>query len=162
MKYIHTNPGNIDFDKYLVYLETIRDQLPEHIFAFASSRCYFDLESRSSLHDAWMETLTVRESASGKHEENRKLEIHLCLLGPYHDRRIHLRYTGVAQYSFITPSQYENPRYQHTAHGDLFTHEITLGREGLVVHELLFERDATLLIECSNLEHTEELIPNAD
>lgn len=158
MKYIHTRPGHIDFDSYRAYLETIRDRLPESVFTFASSRGHFDFESHSSLHDAWLETLTVSESASGANGEVRKLEVHLCLLGPYHDRRIRLHYTGVSQYSFIVPARYDVPRYSHTAHGNLFTHEITLGHKGLILHELVFERDATLLIECADIKHSEEAI----
>jgi hypothetical protein len=161
MKYIYTKPGHIDFDSYRAHLEKIRGRLPQHVFTFASSPCYFDFESHSSLHDAWLETLTISESASGTHNEVRKLEVHLSLLGPYHDRRIHLHYKGVSQYSFIAPPRHDLPRYKHTAHGNLFTHEITLGHEGLIVHELLFERDATLLIECSDIKHSEEAIAEA-
>jgi hypothetical protein len=54
--------------------------------------------------------------------------------------------------------RYGHSKYDHAAHGDLFTHEIRLGHEGLLVHELLFERDATFLIECSDIRHSEEPI----
>jgi hypothetical protein len=33
-----------------------------------------------------------------------------------------------------------------------------LGHNGLLVHELLFERDSTFLIECSDIRHSEERI----
>ena len=88
------------------------------------------------------------------------MEIVISLLGPFHDRRIHLHYIGVTRYSFAAPPRYGEPRYEHTAHGDLFTHEIRLSHEGRLVHELLFERDATFLIECSDIRHTEETITN--
>jgi hypothetical protein len=165
MKYIINNSEaeegvriNIDFSRYRTYIESIKKTLPAHIYAFGSNPCYFDFESPSSLHDAWLETLTVREIASGERNEIRRLEICLCLLGPFHDRKINLRYNGVTQYSFIAPPRYGESRYEHTAHGDLLIHEIRLGHSGLFVHELLFESDATLLIECADIIHSEEMI----
>jgi hypothetical protein len=148
----------IDFTRYSAYIESIRDQLPAHIFAFASDSRYFDLSSHSSLHDAWLESMNIREDATGKRHEVRKLEISICLLGPFHDRRIHLHYSGVTRYSFSAPPRYGEPRYEHTAHGDLLNHEIRLGDHGLFIHELLFERKATFLIECSDIRHSEEML----
>lgn len=159
MEYIlHSEMEGIDFGRYLAYVESIRSHLPAHVYAFASNRNYFNLHSPSSLHDAWLETLTVKEAASGERRHIRQLEIQLCLFGPRHDRWIHLRYSGVTQYSFQTPAKYTEPRYKHAAHGDLLTHEIRLGHEGLLVHELLFERGATLLIECGDIRHSEEIL----
>jgi hypothetical protein len=158
MEYIYKKPGEIDWFEYEKYLHSIRAKLPEHIYAFASNINHFNLESHSSLHDAWLESMVVNEVATGERNEIRKLEVKLTLLGPFHDRRIHLHYTGVAQYSFNAPPKHGPSRYQYIAHGDLFTHEIRLGHEGLFIHELLFERDAIFLIECSDIRHSEELI----
>jgi hypothetical protein len=153
---LNSETDGIDFDRYRVYVESIRTKLPEHVYAFASNPGHFNLDSHSSLHDAWLETLTVLETASGERRQMRQLEIQVCLLGPHHDRRIHLNYTGVTQYSFYMPPKYTEPRYRHTAHGDLLTHEIRLGQSGLLIHELLFERGSTLLIECADMRHSEE------
>jgi hypothetical protein len=159
MEYIlNDEVEGIDYDSYRAYVESIRERLPPHVYAFALDSRHFDLESHSSLHDSWLESFTVQETASGERHEIRRLEIAIALLGPFHDLRIHLRYTGVTKYSFSAPPRYGHSRYDHTAHGDLFTHEIRLGHEGLLVHELLFERDATFLIECSDIRHSEELI----
>jgi hypothetical protein len=162
MEYIHTKPGEIDWGIYEKYIQSIRKKLPEQVYAFASNPNNFNFQSHSSLHDSWLESLIVKEVATGKRNEIRKMEIEISLLGPFHDRRILLRYTGVTQYSFVAPPQYDEPRYKHTAHGDLFTHEVRLGHNGLIVHELLFERDAVLLIECSDIKHSEILIENPD
>jgi hypothetical protein len=146
----------IDYFRYLEYLQTVKRDLPDHIYAFASDFRHFDLSSPSSLHDAWLESLTVREVASGSRNEIRKLEVKLSLLGPYHDRTIHLTYSGVERYSFDSPARPGETRYSHTAHGDLLTHEIRLGTHGLFVHELLFERGSILLVEFSEFVHCEE------
>ena len=151
---------DFDFTRYSAYVASIRHKLPPHVYSFASDGRYFDLSSHSSLHDAWLETLTVREAASGDRHQVRRMEVALCLLGPFHDRRIHLYYTGVTRYTFTAPPRYREPRYEHTAHGDLLTHEIRLGNDDLLIHEFLFERDATLLIECSDIRHSEESITN--
>jgi hypothetical protein len=158
MDYLYKKPGEIDYPQYEKYLQSIRGKLPEHVYAFATNPDHFNLESHSSLHDAWLESVVVNEVATGERSEIRQLEIKLSLLGPFHDRRIHLHYTGVAQYSLQAPPRHDPPRYRHTAHGDLFTHEIRLGSNGLIIHELLFERDATFLIECCDIRHSEELI----
>ena len=155
---VNSETAGMDWTRYSRYVESIRDRLLAHVFAFASDSRYFDLSSHSSLHDAWLESLTVREVASGERQEIRRMEVAISLLGPFHDRRIHLHYTGVTRYTFGAPPRYGEPRYEHTAHGDLITHEIRLGRDGLLVHELLFERDATFLIECSDIRHSEERI----
>jgi len=121
---LNSETDGIDFDRYRVYVESVRKKLPEHVYAFASNPGQFNLDSRSSLHDAWLETLTVRETASGERKQISPTGDSGLLVWPYHDRWIHLNYTGVTQYSFHTPPKYTEPRYRHTAHGDLFTHEI--------------------------------------
>jgi hypothetical protein len=158
MKYIYDGKeGAIYFDRYASYLDSIRDQLPAHVYDFASNSNHFDLTSHSSLHDAWLESLCVVEPATGSRSEVRAIEIRLRLLGPFHDRYINLVYTGVSKYGLNAPSRPGEPRFTHTAHGNLLTHEVRF-ENGALVHELLFERDAAFLIECSDIRHSEEPI----
>ena len=159
MEYIlNTETEEIDFGRYLAYVESVRGHFPAHVYAFASNPNHFSLDSPNSLHDAWLETLTVREAASGERKQFRQLEVQLCLLAPYHDRWIHLHYSGVAQYSLQTPAKYAEPKYKDTAHGDLLTHEVRLSHNGLLLHEILFERGSTLLIECEDIRHSEDML----
>jgi len=88
---LNSETEGIDFTRYSAYVESIRHKLPPHVYSFASDSRYFDLTSHSSLHDAWLETFAVQEVASGERREIRRLEIAISLLGPFHDRRIHLR-----------------------------------------------------------------------
>ncbi len=155
---IDRETGGINLTPYTAYLTSIRQRLPDHIYSFASNPRHFDLDSPESLHDAWLENLTIQETATGERREIRRLKINLCLLGPFHDRQIHLRYTDVARYSFEAPQRGEIPRLKHGAHGDLFTHEIRLSPSGLFVHELLFEKGTTFLIECADIRHSETMI----
>jgi hypothetical protein len=145
----------IDFGRYSAYLETIGHLIPAHVHAFASDPGHFDLTSRSSLHDAWLEEVSVREVATGERNEVRKAQIRMRLLGPHHDRHIHLLYESVTTYRFDLPSGGNAPRYEHTAHGDLYTHEICLADNGLLTHEILFERNSTFFVECADIKHWE-------
>lgn len=149
--------GHLDFKGYLRYVDSIQARLPAHVFAFASDPAHYDLQSRSSLHDAWLQSLSIAETAQGERQEVRRTEIRLSLLGPYHDRQIHLHYRGVEAYAFQNPSRHGEPRYTHTAHGDLLTHAVWVNSTGLLVHDIVFERGTTLRIECTDIQHVQEL-----
>ncbi len=153
MQYIKPKPGQIDYQRYRTYLQSIREKLPEHVFLFAANPQHFDLSSHSSLHDSWLEQLTVRENAKAVRNEIRNLEIDILLVGPFHDRQIHLHYADVKQYSCSMP-----PNDRCATHGDLFTHEIRLSEAGLIVHELEFVQGAVLIIECADIIHSEKII----
>lgn len=129
--------------------------MPKHVYDFAADCGHFDLTSHSSLHDAWLESITIQENASGDRSQVRVSEITIRLLGPFHDRHIHLRYEGVTGYSSVMPARHGEPRYTHTAHGDLYTHEILVNERDLLTHKLLFERESTVFIECANITHRE-------
>ncbi|CAN7155542.1 hypothetical protein [Acidovorax sp. Leaf78] len=151
---LHT--GYIDFTGYLRYLDSIQARMPVHVYEFASDPAHHDLNARSSLHDAWLQSLTIGETAEGSRQEMRQTEVRLCLLGPYHDRRIHLHYTAVEAYAFQSPARHGEPRYSHTAHGDLLAHAIWINPAGMLVHDMVFERGSTLRIECADIRHAQE------
>lgn len=158
MEYIITPASNIiDFHSYQKYLLSIKDRLPAHVYTFASDEKYFDLRSPTSLHDAWLETCTIKESGTGNRNQIRMLEVHISLLGQFHDRRIHLSYRGVNSYSFKNQHGGDSSVGKEKNHGDLYTHEIRLSPDGLLIHELLFER-GTFLIEFEEFQHSEELV----
>lgn len=56
-------------------------------------------EDHRSPHDAWVESIIISEPSSGDRHENRGLEIHVRLLGAYHDGTIEFNYKGVQRYS---------------------------------------------------------------
>jgi hypothetical protein len=159
MRYIRNDDvAGIDYASYLQYLLTVKEDLPAPLYNFASNPRHFDLSSPASLHDAWLESLVVREAATGARHELRQLEVALCLLGPCHDRRIHLAYEGVERYRFDHPGKPDEARHARVAHGDLLTHEVRLGAPGLFVHELLFAGGSTLSIEFSGFSHYEDML----
>ena len=153
--HILTNRG-IDFDAYTEYLSAIEHRLPPHVAAFARDRRHYALDTPETLHDAWLESLTVTEPATGDRHQDRYTKLELRLLGAFHDRIHVLEYTGVQRYSCVGTRV-------AAGHGDLYTHEVRLAADGTAVeHELLFVRhggrwEATILVECG--EFTHRMIP---
>lgn len=143
MKYSTKN--GYDWEAYLSYLESIRDELPEHVLQFASDPDYY----YRSIHDAWLDYFRIEEIASGERMEQRSTEIEVRLLGPFHERRVFIRYKDVIEYH-ITASKLEK------GHGDLLLHEMRLGDESELIHELEFDRNRTMMIRCRDLVYWEE------
>ncbi len=96
------------FRAYEQYLESIRGHLPPSAHAFATTAPF---RVDSSLHDAWVENLTVSEPSSGERSEVRSLEIQVVLLSAWHNGHIELRYRNVQSYTLSGPSRSEG-------HGD--------------------------------------------
>jgi hypothetical protein len=95
---------NDRFSEYLAYLRSIEDRLAPGAYAFASAPWHYDEQDRRCPHDAWVESITLTESGAGERHQDRHLDIHVRLLGAYHDGHIELRYSNVASYSFDGPS----------------------------------------------------------
>jgi len=131
----------------LLHLNTVRDQLPTHIWEFASNSRHYDLSSYESLHDAWLDTLTIGEPRTDSNL--RSVGIEICLLGAYHDRCHTLAYSNVRSFSMSSPGIVNG-------HGDLITHETRLADDGVfIIHELLFAghldaSPSSVIIECAD------------
>ena len=161
MQYIaQPGSGTIDFDRYLRYLETVRDRLSEDAWRFASDPRHHDLRSPQTLHDAWLDRIAICEDASGDRREIRRLRIDVEMLGAFHDRRIRLGYTGVHAYRFDVPAAV-GARFERVAHGDLIAHELRAREGGGIVHELMFERRGTFVVECDAISHVQEMITDS-
>jgi hypothetical protein len=80
-------------------------------------------------HDAWVESITISESSSGDRQQNRGLEIHVRLLGAYHDGVIELTYKGVQSYSILA-------RGDRAGHGDWLKDEIELRPQDNLHHKV--------------------------
>ncbi len=86
MQYIYRDDGLIQFDRYKAYLDSIREKLPANTREFVFKELYAFSE-KEILHDAWLESLAIRERPATKAEERRSLEIELWLLGAFEDQR---------------------------------------------------------------------------
>jgi hypothetical protein len=151
MQHILT-PRGIDFDAYVAYLGTVRDRMPAHVAAFAADPRHHSLTDRESLHDAWVQSVVVREDGGGTRGEARSTAVEITLLGAFHDRTHVLRYAAVTRYELVGSAVV-------AGHGDICAHEVRLAGDSVSIeHELLFrglpdEAEARLLVECADFTH---------
>ena len=88
------------FERYRDYLASVADSFPPSAYALATSDWYFDFNDHHCPHDAWLESLSITESASGARHEIRRLSMRVRLLGAYVDGHIELVYPQVFAYRF--------------------------------------------------------------
>jgi hypothetical protein len=154
MEHLKRNAAGVwQFDPYFAYLASVRDRVPEHVYAFASDWAHYALDSPRSLHDSWIEELSVREHAAGPPSGGRQTEITLRFLGPMHDRIQVLRYSDVQSYR-VTADETAG------GHGDLLVHELRLDEHGTLVHELLFASGAAIVVQFADLVYEDHLNPS--
>jgi hypothetical protein len=139
------------FAAYRQYLQSIREQLPPAAFAFATADWHYNFADPRCPHDAWLETLTITEPATGARQERRRIDIHAHLLGAYHDGHIALAYRNVRSYTLAQPAPTAGPPFPETGHGDWRDDEIRLSPRGLVLHEVVFSGGGQWLIECEDV-----------
>lgn len=152
MKYIKDDGcGFTSFDAYFSYLDTVKDQLGERLYAFAADFSRYDLSSKGSLHDAWIRSIDVHIDHGKGDAQDSQSGITLVLIGPYHDRLHTLKYFGVKWSSWHL--QFGG----HDRYKDLLMHELRF-EHGLLQHELEFDGGKTLEIHCLNIEHHEQIL----
>jgi hypothetical protein len=157
MQHIHQSEIlGLDFDNYFSYLPTVQDKFTHSAYQFASNPHHYDLSSHLSLHDAWLESFTVSEVATGERKQIRNIEITLCFLGPFHDFKFYLKYSSVSSYQ----STFGHPESTNipipTSHGDLLIHEMRISNQGHQEHELLFSSGSTIVIAFGEFSHIVE------
>jgi hypothetical protein len=132
----------------------IADRLPPKAREFALAPWHCDVTDHRCLHDAWIENIDVRESASGSRHENRSVEISIRFLGAYHDRHLTLRFSSVRRYSIERPLKWKS-RQQIVGHGDVLEDAIGVDEEGYLAYSLRLEF-GQIAIEAKDLEFSEE------
>lgn len=158
MKYLvnHGDYATIgrSWDDYMAYLQTVKTKLPSNVYEFATASWHYDPRDHRSLHDSWVERLSVREIAHAERNRARVLALEIELLAPYHDGSTTLVYETVTRYELLLPAgatQGHRPVPQW--HGDWNVDEIRLSAAGNVEHEILFSTGASWLIECATFSH---------
>lgn len=100
-----------------------------------------------SFHDARFERLVATACASQQGAgDAHAAQLELHLEGPYFDRYFQLTYDGVESCSLEIPG----------ADDDLLMHEVR-SEEGLLVHELLFDKGKFVKVTCRGVRFQEEL-----
>src|SRR5215813_5055013 len=86
------------FRRYREYLQSVSDIFPASAYTLATSDWYFSFSDHRCPHDAWLDSLSVTEPASGARGEIRNISMCIRLFGAYHDGYIELLYPRVFGY----------------------------------------------------------------
>ena len=154
LKYICPVEHGWDFDPYWRYLASVKDIMPPNLFRFASTLDNYN-SSPNSLRDSWIESWKVGEVGVGERRRSRRVNVIACLLGPMHDRFIHLIYKDVEQHTITA----DDDRQIGFGYGDLLFHEMTIKGENLFSHELVFASGAVFMVDFREFEHRIEPLP---
>jgi hypothetical protein len=88
-------------------------------------------EDHRAPHDSWVQAITISEPSSGDRHEHRGLQIHIQLLGAYHDGIIEFIYKGVKSYSLQGMSDV-------AGHGDWLEDDVQVKRHDYLTHAITF------------------------
>jgi hypothetical protein len=145
------------FERYFDYLASIRDHLPKGVYEYAVAPWHynFGLGDPRCPHDAWVESITLKEVAQGHNQAVRELEMSVRLLNAQHTGYILFTYNGVTSYQLNMKDVSTSvlPLSPNRGHHDWLIDEIRLSGSGLVVHEVIFALGSHWVIECRELSY---------
>jgi hypothetical protein len=136
------------FHRYEEYLRRQCDAFPPGAYSLATAEWYFDPSDHRCPHDAWLDAITLSETATGLRHEVRIVNMRIRLLGAYHDGHIELYYPQVFGYKLEIDSAVNG-------HRDWLYDEFRLSDKGHVLHEIEwsgFDTSGRWMIEASEVE----------
>lgn len=143
-RYIYENElGFVCFDRYFDYLESIKDRLEIPVYEFFSDIERYSVDSKKSLHDAWVDLIQVEQVDGGRAEN---LSVKIVLLGPFHDRRFEISYFNVAGFSLVHAGIRRRNGRQ-----DLLAHELRLSDDGCIEHLIEFDDGLRVFLVCDSI-----------
>ncbi len=132
---------------YREYLLQNKDKFPPALFEWATSDWYYNFNDPRCPHDAWLESFTFKEHASGERDEIRKLGLEIKLLGAYHDLYLTFTYKNIKSYNL-------EANHLDNGHRDWMLDEYRLSENGLLIHEIEWvgsTKTARWWIECEDI-----------
>jgi len=135
------------FQRYREYVERLRQDFPRGAYSLATSDWYYADDHRCP-HDAWLEEVTLSETATGPRHEVRSVTMRIRLLGAHHDGHIELRYPKVFRYQLELDPALDG-------HRDWRYDEFRLTQDGNVLHQIEWWSLGAIghwLIEASDVE----------
>ncbi len=140
-------------ETYKTYLKSIKEKIPQSVYEFAAAEWHYNTRDARCPHDAWLEEIKFGEVETGEKFEIRPLEIHLKLLGAYHNGHIEIIYKNIHSYSFNSKRGFRLSGYKgEYFHGDWLQDEIRLSENGFVIHEIEWEH-GNWLIEFEDFDY---------
>jgi len=100
-----------------------------------------------------VQAITISEPSSGERQENRGLEIHVLLLGAYHDGTIEFTYKGVQHYSM-------EAMREKAGHGDWLEDQVYIKNRDSLLHKVTLA-DGAFEIEAQDVEYKWTPLPSA-
>lgn len=141
-----------NWQAYQNRLQKIKKSMSPTVQEYAFAEWHYDISDQKCPHDAWLEYITIRETASGERSEIRAQEILIRLLGAYHDGYIEFHYKNVYSYCLDQPLRREIWQAGKRGHGDWMIDEIDLSRNGFILHEIEWADESHWYIECQDFE----------
>jgi hypothetical protein len=138
--------------EYYEHMQSVKARMPLSAYEFATASWHYDSSDTRCLHDGWVDSLVIRESARGDRRHIRLLDIELRLLGWNQDGNTILIYRDVFSYSLDTP--FTSSSVRNTGHGDWLCDEVRLSQRDQVLHEIEFSGGSRWIIECRDIEWT--------
>ncbi len=141
LKHIYVDERRITcFDRYFSYIESVKNELPENLYEFASDISRYEMNGPSTLHDAWVEDVAL--STRYANESNAIVASDVVVrLRQATEGTIAIAYSGVQGFEFQNfPSRWPN----HAT--DLLVHEVAVEPEGLYSHTLVFDKDVIMKV----------------
>jgi len=135
---------------YLAFLELNRERIPNSVYEFANADWHYNTMDHRCPHDAWLESLEIKEISTEGEKRSRSNSIYLILLGAYHNGKLHLSYDGVTNYSFERNTSSDDPFLEsifRNGHGDLLVDEFSMSEENEMIHNLSFSNGVTWKIQ---------------
>ncbi len=136
------------YKRYFEYLKTIQDKFPEGAYRLATAQWYYEVTDHRSPHDAWLESVLIRENSTGDRNQRRSIDIVVRLLGAYHDGYIELSYRDVKSYELGIAFQTFHPECDNQGHQDWRCDEFRLSKNEFVLHEINWSRGSWLIESC--------------
>lgn len=133
MKILDKSRADWNFQNYLQYWSCT--SIPEKTRGIFTDKKLIYPEFRESLHDAWIESLSIRNynlliSESNNIRKTRDVE--LILIGAYHDLGICINYRNVQNINIRKIFDFD--------YGDILIHELSK-EDDIYVHEIVFSSE---------------------
>lgn len=137
-KYINFQNNVTYFDHYFEYLKNIESSLPEGISLFFCDHNKYALQTKNTLHNAWIENMQI----INKYIDNEKhARVDLTLLLADRESRLKLIY-----YDVLDIVYQQEPLMWPDRATDLLTHEFSITSKDNYRHILEFDRGVWLTL----------------
>ncbi|MBP1152169.1 MULTISPECIES: hypothetical protein [Methylocaldum] len=149
LTHIYENEQGITcFDQYFDYLNCIKAEMPARLVAFATDRRRYQINGESTLHDAWLKSMSVsKQYAEGAAVIS---VVQVCLLLATHRTEVILNYSGVVAVS----CSFEPDRWPSQP-VDLLVHEFSKVEKGMFRHFMQFDRSVWLEVKFTEFSFQE-------